>query len=128
MTHMPSLTVENSLKAALQTTIRTGNDWVSTGELAAPLEECRSRINELLVTAGAGARIRDGMRLVILGPPNAGKSTLFNTLCGAERAIVSPHPGTTRDVIEAELDIGGIRIIVQDTAGLRMDAWLEGGK
>jgi tRNA modification GTPase len=94
---------------------------VSTGELAAPLEECRSRVNELLATAGAGARIRDGLRLVILGPPNAGKSTLFNTLCGAERAIVSPHPGTTRDVIEAELDIGGIRIIVQDTAGLRTD-------
>jgi len=73
----------------------------------------------LLATAPAGARIRSGVRLVILGPPNSGKSTLFNYLCGAERAIVSPHPGTTRDVVEAELDIGGVAVLIQDTAGLR---------
>jgi tRNA modification GTPase len=72
--------------------------------------------------ASAGERIRSGLRLVIVGPPNAGKSTLFNYLCGSERAIVSPHPGTTRDLLEAELDIGGVPVVIQDTAGLR-----EGG-
>ena len=70
-------------------------------------------------TAAVGKRIRDGASVVILGRPNAGKSTLFNLLCGTERAIVSPHPGTTRDVIEAELDVGGVRMILRDTAGLR---------
>lgn len=59
------------------------------------------------------------MRLVILGPPNSGKSTLFNYLAGTERAIVSPRPGTTRDLVETELDLGGVRIVLQDTAGLR---------
>lgn len=80
---------------------------------------CRRRLLELLSTADAGERIHDGLRVAILGPPNAGKSTLFNYLCGRERAIVSPRPGTTRDVLEAEVDIGGLRVLVQDTAGLR---------
>jgi tRNA modification GTPase len=92
---------------------------VPRAELAAHIGEGLQQIRSLLATAGAGARIRDGLRVVILGPPNAGKSTLFNHLCGSERAIISPRPGTTRDVLEAELDINGIRIIVQDTAGLR---------
>jgi tRNA modification GTPase len=92
---------------------------VAPSEPAVLLAESLRHLRRLLATAVAGARIRDGLRLVIMGPPNSGKSTLFNTLCGSERAIVSPHPGTTRDVIEAELDIGGIRIVVQDTAGLR---------
>jgi len=56
---------------------------------------------------------------VILGAPNAGKSTLFNYFCGSERAIVSPHPGTTRDLVECELDMDGVPILLQDTAGLR---------
>jgi tRNA modification GTPase len=92
---------------------------VSAREIGDLLGACRGRLSALLATAPAGARIRDGMRLVILGPPNAGKSTLFNHLCGSERAIVSPHPGTTRDLVEAELDIGGVPVVVQDTAGLR---------
>jgi tRNA modification GTPase len=95
---------------------------VDPGEISTHLKSSRRQLSALLATAPAGARIRRGLRLVILGPPNAGKSTLFNYLCGAERAIVSPHPGTTRDLVEAELDIGGVAVAVQDTAGLR-----EGG-
>ena len=89
------------------------------GETEAELEECRGQLTALLATAGAGERLREGLRLVILGRPNAGKSTLFNHLAGTEKAIVSPHPGTTRDLVEADLDLGGVRIVAQDTAGLR---------
>jgi tRNA modification GTPase len=92
---------------------------VPVGEVEARREECRTQLSDLLATADAGERLREGLRVVILGPPNAGKSTLFNYLAGSERAIVSPHPGTTRDLVEAELDLGGVRIVVQDTAGLR---------
>jgi tRNA modification GTPase len=90
-------------------------------EIETSLASSRDRVGGLLATARAGERIRDGARVVILGPPNAGKSTLFNYLCGSERAIVSPHPGTTRDVIEAEFDVAGVRTVIQDTAGVRSE-------
>ena len=89
-------------------------------EIASQLGECRRQVAALLATSSAGERLRDGLRLVILGPPNAGKSTVFNSLVGSERAIVSPHPGTTRDLVEAEIDLGGVPLVVQDTAGLRV--------
>jgi len=92
---------------------------VAGAEIVAQRDRSLGRMAELLETAAAGEKIRDGLRVVIIGPPNAGKSTLFNKLCGDERAIVSPQPGTTRDVLEAELEVNGIRLIVQDTAGLR---------
>jgi tRNA modification GTPase len=81
--------------------------------------QSQDRIAALLATAAAGERIRGGVRVVIVGAPNSGKSTLFNTLLGFERAIVDPRPGTTRDAIEAELEIAGLRVILVDTAGLR---------
>jgi len=87
------------------------------------LEEERRRclvgLEALLRTAAAGTRIREGLRVVILGQVNAGKSTLFNYLAGRERAIVSPLPGTTRDVIEAEVERDGVRMVLVDTAGIR---------
>jgi len=92
---------------------------VAREEVVVERDRCLSKLDDLLATAGAGELIRDGARVAILGPPNAGKSTLFNHLCGSEKAIVSPHPGTTRDLLEAELDLGGVRVVIQDTAGLR---------
>lgn len=69
-----------------------------------------------------GERLRDGIHIAILGAPNAGKSSLLNRLAGREAAIVSSQAGTTRDVIEVHLDLGGWPVIVADTAGLRDSA------
>ena len=69
--------------------------------------------------AGQGERLREGVRVAIAGPPNAGKSTLFNRLARREAAIVSPFPGTTRDVLELHLDLGGYPVTMFDTAGIR---------
>ncbi|MGF1453979.1 MAG: tRNA uridine-5-carboxymethylaminomethyl(34) synthesis GTPase MnmE [Alphaproteobacteria bacterium] len=66
-----------------------------------------------------GERLRDGVSVVILGAPNAGKSTLLNLLARRDVAIVSPEPGTTRDVVDVALDLGGVPVRVADTAGLR---------
>jgi len=64
-------------------------------------------------------RLKDGVRVAIGGPPNAGKSTLFNALIGRDAAIVSPQAGTTRDVIEASVAMGGVPMVIADSAGLR---------
>lgn len=85
-------------------------------------EGVRARVAELLGTAAEGVRLREGALLVIAGPPNAGKSTLFNALLGSERAIVTEIPGTTRDAIEAPAVIAGFPFRLVDTAGLRETA------
>jgi len=79
----------------------------------------RKRVADLLATAPEGERLREGALLVIAGPPNAGKSSLFNALLGRERAIVTEIPGTTRDAIEAHAVIEGFPFRLVDTAGLR---------
>ena len=79
----------------------------------------RNRVAALLATAPEGERLREGALLVIAGPPNAGKSSLFNALLGRERAIVTDIPGTTRDAIEAHAVIEGFPFRLIDTAGLR---------
>jgi tRNA modification GTPase len=68
---------------------------------------------------GRGERLREGLSIAILGAPNAGKSSLLNALVGRDAAIVSPQAGTTRDVVEVRLDLGGIPAVLADTAGLR---------
>lgn len=73
-------------------------------------------------TARHAAALRDGLRLAVVGPPNAGKSSLLNTLCGSERALVSPTAGTTRDYLEAEVQGLPLRVTAVDTAGLRPEA------
>lgn len=66
-----------------------------------------------------GELLRSGIKLAIFGPPNAGKSSLLNFLAQREAAIVTPIPGTTRDILSLSLDIGGLPVIISDTAGLR---------
>jgi tRNA modification GTPase len=72
-----------------------------------------------LADGGRGERIREGVSVVLVGPPNAGKSSLLNALARREAAIVDAAPGTTRDVIEVPMDLGGMRVVIADTAGLR---------
>ena len=67
----------------------------------------------------ASRLLRDGLRVALIGRPNVGKSSLLNALLGEEKAIVTPIPGTTRDLVEGELLLSGIRVLLTDTAGLR---------
>ena len=80
---------------------------------------------ELALTKGQQGMIRrDGIKIALVGKPNAGKSTLLNHLIGDDRAIVSPEAGTTRDLVEVAMDINGVYVTLTDTAGLRQDAGL----
>ena len=92
----------------------------ATGEaLLAKLDAARGEIDALLATADRGKVLREGVRTVIYGAPNVGKSSLLNLLLGHERAIVSARPGTTRDVIEETINLRGLPIRLSDTAGVR---------
>jgi tRNA modification GTPase len=86
------------------------------------LESLADDIEMHLQDRGRGERLRDGLRVVLLGRPNAGKSSLLNQLAGRDAAIVSASAGTTRDVIEVALDLGGYPLLLVDTAGLRDSA------
>ncbi|GLI91263.1 tRNA uridine-5-carboxymethylaminomethyl(34) synthesis GTPase MnmE [Methylocystis echinoides] len=87
--------------------------------LRAALDPIRAEMRAALLEAPASERLREGFLVMIMGPPNAGKSTLLNALARRDLAIVSATPGTTRDMIEAHLDIAGLPVTVVDTAGLR---------
>ncbi len=82
----------------------------------------RREITAHIGDAHRGERLRDGLSVALVGPPNSGKSSIFNYLVKRDAAIVSAVAGTTRDVIEAHLDIGGYPVILADTAGLRLSA------
>jgi len=90
-----------------------------TSDILRRLTSTESEIQALLDTWSEGHVLREGAQIVIAGAPNVGKSTLLNRLAGRDRAIVSPHPGTTRDTIEESITIQGYPLHLVDTAGLR---------
>ncbi len=107
--------------------IEAGIDFSDEGdvpaELIAPalakIKTLLAEIEQALAAQGRSERLREGLVVAIAGPPNVGKSTLMNALARREVAIVSPHAGTTRDVIEVQLDLDGYPVTVIDTAGIR---------
>ena len=107
--------------------IEAGIDFSDEGdvpaELIAPalakIKALLAQIEEVLAAQGQSERLRDGLVVAIAGPPNVGKSTLINLLARRDVAIVSPHAGTTRDIIEVQLDLDGYPVTVIDTAGIR---------
>ncbi len=101
------------------------DDEVGEAEFAAARRaaaEISQQIQWHMNDSGRGESLREGLRLTILGPPNAGKSSLINALARRDVAIVSDTPGTTRDVVEARLNLGGYLLQVADTAGVRETA------
>jgi tRNA modification GTPase len=88
-------------------------------EVGPRLASVHAELEALLADGHRGALVRRGAKVVLYGPVNAGKSTLFNRLVGAERAIVDAEPGTTRDALEARLELDGLSVTLVDTAGLR---------
>ena len=109
------------LRAHLEADIEFPDEDIGdpVAQLSGQLEQLRAAIAAHLADAWRGERLREGLTIAIVGAPNAGKSSLINILTRRNVAIVSPEAGTTRDLIEVHLDLGGYPVILIDTAGLR---------
>lgn len=94
-------------------------DFLQKADAFGQLERLRAQVSAVLARAHQGALLREGIKVVIAGQPNAGKSSLLNALAGAELAIVTPIAGTTRDKVQQTIQIEGVPLHVIDTAGLR---------
>lgn len=108
-----------TLLAHIQAWLDYPEEGVEPVQVQAALEPVLQEIRHLLATAPAGRIAQKGARIALVGAPNAGKSSLLNALLGYERAIVTPIPGTTRDYLEAPLEIAGVPVVAIDTAGVR---------
>ena len=111
---------------SLQAQVEAGIDFteedisfVTRDELTTSLQDTADQIRKMLATAETGRAVRDGVRIVIVGRPNVGKSSLLNSLIREDRAIVTDIPGTTRDIIEESVTWNGLHATLVDTAGLR---------
>jgi len=113
------LAVRALVEASLDFPEESDVDWLQKLDLVPRLQAVQARLDEALAAARRGLRLREGYRVVIVGRPNVGKSTLLNALAGEDVAITSEIPGTTRDALRAHLQIDGVPIEVTDTAGLR---------
>ncbi|WP_456477112.1 tRNA uridine-5-carboxymethylaminomethyl(34) synthesis GTPase MnmE, partial [Oceanithermus sp.] len=107
------------LLAHIQALLDYPEEGVEPHEAERVLREVMGEIDGLRATARAGRRVREGARLALVGAPNAGKSSLLNALLGYERALVHHEPGTTRDYLEAPLELEGVPLVAVDTAGVR---------
>lgn len=97
-------------------------EFLRQGEVTTRIEALRARLTSIVSRAKRGAALASGLTVVLVGPPNVGKSSLLNRLVGEEAAIVTPIPGTTRDAIERPLEVAGVALTIVDTAGLRETA------
>ena len=115
----PLFTLLARIEAELDFSEEEDIDKLPAQDILAAVQDIERSLKALLSTYDEGSALRDGVKVVILGRPNVGKSSLLNLLLKEERAIVTPEPGTTRDVIEEAVNIRGIPVRLMDTAGLR---------
>ena len=114
----------NQTLVELRVLLEAGIDFADETEfdrvrITTRFDHLLTRLTALIRDAVAGARLNHGLDIAIIGKPNSGKSTLLNRLCREDRAIVTPLPGTTRDVLSVDIDLGGLSVRLHDTAGLR---------